>query len=101
MSFSMVKLRWDKADEYHPDPGAMIDPPEPTTPSRWVGPRERDRRNAELAKERRELEERSEQHDLDLLKLGLERRIRYSEERGIPLSLLDRVLLNLFKQRPE
>jgi hypothetical protein len=89
----MTKLRWDKADEYEPDPGAMIEAPEPAIPSRWVGPDEQRRRHAEAAKKRQELRERSEQHDRELLTRGLERRIRDKQDCGIPLSGLERLIL--------
>ena len=89
----MTRLRWDKDDEYAPDPGAMIEAPEITTPSRWVGPDEQKRRRDELALEKRALRERSEQHDRELADRALERRIRDKQDRGIPLSGWDRLIL--------
>jgi len=48
-----MKMDWDKADQYVPDPGALVSLPD-TPPSRWVPPRERERRRAEYQREDKE-----------------------------------------------
>lgn len=95
----MTKLRWDKAGQYEPDPGAMVEAPEPTRPSRWVAPQEHVRKEAERAKTKRELHERSEQHDWELFEARLEASIRNKQARGIPLSGLDKLFLEQREDR--
>lgn len=90
----MTKLRWDKADQYEPDPGAVVDVPESTRPSRWIPPQERARTDAERVKKGRELRERSQQHDLDLVMARGLKRVLEKQARGEPLGFFDRVILN-------
>jgi hypothetical protein len=51
----MTKLNWDKADEYVPDPGAIIEVPDVTRPYKHISNEERARRRAQ---DRREAQER-------------------------------------------
>jgi hypothetical protein len=90
----MTKLRWDKADEYVPDPGAVVEVEEPIRPERWTPPQERQRKKEERARRDRERRERSEKHDLDLFIAGQLRRIRAKEDRGEPLSAWDKLVLD-------
>lgn len=87
----MTKLRWDKADRYEPDPGAVVEVPDTTRPC--TPPDERKRREAERAAERRAQRERSERRDLALMTANLVAGIRRKQARGIPLSGLDRLVL--------
>lgn len=98
----MTKRNWSKADQLIPDPGAVIDVnAEPTPAPRWTGPREREKRAAELANERREREYRSKLRDLELAgRNSPEWRLQLSESRkreklGLRLSTLDKAILRM------
>lgn len=89
----MTKFRWERADEYQQDPGAVVEVPDLTHPTGWIGPREKERRIAERAKRNRALKESSEQHDMDLLRQGLVRRIMAKEARGEELSPFEQMII--------
>jgi hypothetical protein len=89
----MTKLRWDKAHEYQQDPGAVVDVSAATPPERWTSPQQRERKKAERAERDRQLCERSEEHDRELLAAGLERQIRASRASGEALSPLEMLFL--------
>jgi hypothetical protein len=88
----MTKMRWDKADHYEPDPGAVVEVPVTTRP--LTPPDELKRREAARAAERRALRERSERRDMALYKANVVAMIRRKQARGVPLSGLDRLVLN-------
>lgn len=60
----MRKRDWRRVRHHIPDPGAMIDVPEPRRPDRWAPPDVQKQKATERAERRRELEYRSRVHDL-------------------------------------
>jgi hypothetical protein len=95
----VTKRKWERADHYELDPGAVVDVLELTRPSRWVPPIERARREAERAEERRALHERSEHHDLGLMMGRSLRRVLEKQARGEGLGFFDRVIPDRFDRR--
>lgn len=89
----MTKLKWEKADEYCSDPGAVVEVPEITRPIKAVGPNEREFKRKARAERTRQLQLQSEQHDKELLEAGLERRIRARLAAGEELQFFDLAFL--------
>ena len=80
----MTKLKWENADQYEQDPGAVVSVPDTT--GAWTPPEERRRKAIERTQERRDRHVRSELHDFGLLREGLQTKIRRREDLGLPLS---------------
>lgn len=95
----MTKRDWDKADQYRPDPGVVVEVPELTQPYRWVSPQERACKEAERTKEKRELGRRSEQRDQERAEAQLEHNIRKRQALGEPASGLEKLFLTSRKER--
>ncbi|CAN5142415.1 hypothetical protein BH24PSE1_BH24PSE1_10900 [soil metagenome] len=89
----MTKLEWRRANQHEPDPGAMIDAPEETQPSKWTPPAERierQRQAVEVEKARVSTIKR-QREDEDRRKAI--QKIRRKERSGIPLEPLERLQL--------
>jgi hypothetical protein len=99
----MTKLNWEKANRRLRDPGALIDVKlEPTKP--LMPYQERQKRQADLAQEKREREYSSKLHDIELAgPRSPEWLLQLSESRkrqkyGRPLSTLDKAVLEMATQ---
>ena len=94
----MTKMNWDKADQYVPDPGAVVSVPDAAPPSRWVPPGERERRRAEY---QREEKDRADWFRLLSKAVRIERFAKELEERlarGEQLSFWNRGLLTRWNE---
>lgn len=97
----MTKRKWEKADQYVADPGAVIELPELRQPERWTSPAERKRRADERLQRNRELKKRSEKHDQELAIRPVLDSIRRKEDSAIPLDPIEKLILKIRGQRDE
>lgn len=96
----MTKLNRERKGPPRPASGSMDHPRAIERPCAHVTDADKRRREAEPAKERRELEDRSWLHDIEQMAARSEARIWRKQAVGIPLAAWDRFFLK-FRGKPE
>ena len=94
----MTKLNWDKADQYPPDPAAVVEVPDATRPYKHVSAEEKARR----------LDERKQEENARVERIRLmreyerldqpAREIRRAQRRGAQLSWWDETNLERWRE---